>query len=83
MKTINIESLDTDVRSFISSAQNGRILVTQEGKPIALLVGLENKDREGWELENSPEFWRMIEERRREPALPWKDVKDSFLHADV
>ena len=24
---------------------------------------------------NVPEFWKMIEERRREPGIPWEEAK--------
>lgn len=24
---------------------------------------------------NDPEFWKMIEERRREPGIPWEEAK--------
>ena len=33
------------------------------------------RDSESEELARSPEFWRMIEERRREPTISWEDVK--------
>lgn len=79
MKEISIESLDGDVQSFLSSTQGEEILITKQGNPMAVLVNVQNKDQEDWDLERSPSFWRMIEERRREPTLPWNDVRDSFL----
>ena len=55
-------------------AQQERILVTQNGKPVALVVGLENKDEEDWQLEMSLDFWQMIEERRKRPTMPFQEV---------
>jgi hypothetical protein len=51
----------------------------RDGKPVALLVGIQNKDEEDLRLEASPEFWRMIEERRKRPSVRLKDVKAKLL----
>jgi antitoxin (DNA-binding transcriptional repressor) of toxin-antitoxin stability system len=82
MREISIESLVGDVQSFLSSTQGEKVLITQQGKPIVVLVGVENKDQEDLDLESSPEFWRMIEERRSETLLAWADVKDGLLRGD-
>jgi hypothetical protein len=82
VKEVSIENITQDIKGFLHAAQSERLLVTQEGKHLAVLVGVENKDQEDWDLENSPDFWRMIEERRRQPALPWNDVKASLLRAE-
>ncbi len=60
MKEMTVERFSQDPQSFLRAAQQERVLVTQDGRPLALLVGLENKDQEDWELETSPDFWRMI-----------------------
>jgi predicted RNase H-like HicB family nuclease len=41
-------------------------LITRDGVPVAVLAGIEYKDEEDFRLEASPEFWKMIAERRRE-----------------
>ena len=79
MKEISVESFARDPESFLRAAQAERLLVTQEGKPLVILVGVENKDQEDWNLENSPDFWRMIEQRRNRPTLPLNDLKASLL----
>ena len=60
-------------------AQHERVLVTQDGKPLALLVGLENKDQEDWDLQTSPAFWQMVEERRGRPTVPLAAVEASLF----
>jgi hypothetical protein len=40
------------------------IIVTRNGKPSAVIVGLESYDDEGLQLASSPQFWRMIQQRR-------------------
>jgi hypothetical protein len=38
-----------------------------------------NKDEEDFHLEASPAFWRIIEERRREPTVALEDIKEELL----
>ena len=59
----------------MQSAQHEQILITQNGKPIALLLGLENIDPEDWNLQLSSDFWRMICDRRQRPTMPLSQVE--------
>ena len=79
MKEATVEQLSQDVRTMLSEAQRERILVTSDGKPVAVLVGIANKDEEDLRLETSPEFWQMIEERRRSPSVKLSDVEAQLL----
>jgi prevent-host-death family protein len=81
MKEVTLEQLSRDTSTLLDAAQRDKLLVTREGKPLALVVGIENLDAEDWDLATSPEFWRMIEERRREPTRPLEDIK-AELFAD-
>jgi antitoxin (DNA-binding transcriptional repressor) of toxin-antitoxin stability system len=78
MKETSVESFSQDPMSFVRASQRERVLVTQAGKPLALLVGLENKDQEDWDLETSPEFWRTIQERRARPTVPLGEFQASL-----
>jgi prevent-host-death family protein len=82
MKEITLEQLSPDVSALLEAAQHERVVVTRDGKPFAVVVGIENKDQEDLRLEASPEFWRMIEERRREPTSPWDDLKAELFADD-
>ena len=82
MKEITIEQLAQNPAVFVTAAQRERVVVIENGKPLALLIGIENKDQEDLDLENSPEFWRMIEERRNEPTIPLSAIKESVLAGD-
>lgn len=74
MKRIALEQLPQEIAELIASAQHQRVVITRDGQPYALIVGVENKDEEDLQLEFSPEFWRMIEERRRSNAsVPLKE----------
>jgi hypothetical protein len=45
-------------------------------------VGIENKDEEDVRLEASPEFWQMIDERRRCPTVSLKDLEAELFSED-
>ena len=79
MKEITLEELSQQTAALLDAAQHERLVVTRNGKPLAVVVGIENKDEEDLRLEASPEFWRMIEERRREPTVPWEDIKPELF----
>jgi antitoxin (DNA-binding transcriptional repressor) of toxin-antitoxin stability system len=66
----------------VEVAQQERVVVTRDGKPVAVLVGLENKDDEDLFYETSQEFWEMIRERRRRPTVRLKDIKEELLRDD-
>lgn len=70
MRRLTLEQLSEQLQDYVQSAQQEQILITQNGKPIALLLGLENIDPEQWNLQLSPEFWQMIRDRRQRPTIP-------------
>ena len=82
MKRVALEQLSKEIAELFTAAQHERVVVTRDGQPYALLVGVENKDEEDLQLEFSPDFWRMVEESRRSTAsVPLQDVMDE-LEAD-
>ena len=79
MKETTIERFTENVATLLDQAQQERILVTRDGKPFAFVVGVADKDQEDLRLEASPDFWRMIEERRRSPCVRLSDVETELL----
>ncbi len=67
MKTIALET--TDLTDCIAEAQSGRVVVTRNGAPVALVVGVEGLDREQLELGTSEPFWKLIKARRAQKTL--------------
>jgi hypothetical protein len=82
VKEISVENFARNPESFLRAAQLERLLVTEQGRPLVVLVGVENKDLEDWDLENSRDFWGLIEQRRARPTLPLKDLKASLLGSE-
>jgi prevent-host-death family protein len=83
VKETTLEQFEQDVPALLEAAQRERILVTQNGKPWAVVVGIAYKDEEDFRLEASPEFWRMIQERRRQPTVPLAEVEKELLEDDL
>jgi PHD/YefM family antitoxin component YafN of YafNO toxin-antitoxin module len=79
MKETTLERFVQDVNDMMEEAQHERLLVTRNGIPFAVVVGIAHKDEEDLRLESSPEFWRMIEERRQGPTVRLEDVEADLL----
>ena len=70
MKTINVRDLQKKLRECVDTSQKERVVITRHGRPAAVMIGVEGQDLEDVVLETSAEFWRLIEERRREKTVP-------------
>ncbi len=77
-----VEQLPRELAELVEAAQCERVVLTRNGAPYALIVGVEHKDQEDLQLETSPEFWQMIAERRREThSIPLEEFM-AGLEAD-
>src|SRR5438552_1153168 len=68
MRKVSLEQLPPEVHALFEEAQCRRILVTRNGEPFVVVASVGYKDEEDLDLEESPEFWQLIRERRREKA---------------
>jgi antitoxin (DNA-binding transcriptional repressor) of toxin-antitoxin stability system len=82
MKELAVEHFVSEVTQVLDDAQKQRILLTRNGAPVALLVGIENKDDEDLRLEESAEFWQMIEQRRKEPTIGLEELRAELEQLD-
>ena len=62
MKTISIEQATLD--ACVRDARHDRVIITQDGHPVALVIGLEGMDEEQLRILSGDEFWRLIGARR-------------------
>ena len=81
MNQATIEEFAQDVNGYLLAAQKERLVVTRDGEPLALVIGMENMDVEDFGYMTSPEFWRKIEETRQMPTVPLDQVR-ADLFAD-
>ena len=58
------------------------MVITRQGKPSAVVLGLESYDQEDLELIASPEFWNMIQSRREGRSIPLGELKSRLGLAD-
>jgi prevent-host-death family protein len=76
MKTIPSRELQTNLDAVLNRSQTERLVIFREGKPCAVLVGIEDYDAEDVQLATSTDFWRMIRQRRSEGrSVPLSDVE--------
>jgi antitoxin (DNA-binding transcriptional repressor) of toxin-antitoxin stability system len=64
---VSLEKATLD--ACIEDAQDERVVITRNGKPVALIVGVEGMDKEQLELGSSDKFWRLVTERRTQKTL--------------
>jgi prevent-host-death family protein len=75
MKTVNARDLQKRIKKCVDMSQQDRVVITRRGKPAAVLVGVEGKDWGEVVLQTSSTFWKLIEERRKEPTLSMKELR--------
>ncbi len=64
MKTISLDAAQADLNSLVTDSQSGRVVIERNGRPSAVVVGIEDYDEEDLALASSDEFWQMIDNRR-------------------
>src|SRR5438105_14593988 len=83
MKIASVREVKARLSKYLDEAQANRVIVTNHGRPVALMVGIEGLDLESAVRASDPEFWRMIEARRRRtPAgkgIPAAEVRQRLL----
>lgn len=75
MKVVAIKAAKAHLSGVCESAQDERVLITKHGRPCALLVGVEGRDLEDVLTASNPDFWRLIEERRRQPTIDASEMR--------
>jgi antitoxin (DNA-binding transcriptional repressor) of toxin-antitoxin stability system len=79
MKTVNLEQAKLD--TCIAEAQQERVVVLRDGKPVALIVGVEGMDEEQLRLGSSDKFWKLIAERRQQKILSRLQLEERLRNA--
>jgi prevent-host-death family protein len=70
MGTIGIRELKARASEVIERSEKGeRFLVTKRGKPVSVLLPIDDTDFEDFILANSPELVRLVRRAERDLAL--------------
>ena len=64
MRTYTPAQVQSDIDGLLNAAQSDKVVIVRNGKPTAVVIGVEDYDAENIETASSPDFWRMIQERR-------------------
>ena len=75
MKTVTIRDLQKKLKESVDAAQSDRVVITRQGKPAAVLVGVEGADWETVVLETNAAFWRLIAKRRKQPTVSLTEMR--------
>jgi antitoxin (DNA-binding transcriptional repressor) of toxin-antitoxin stability system len=81
VKKVGIEQATLDI--CVNDAQNERVVVTRNGKPVALIVGVEGLDEEQIELGSSDKFWTLIAERRKQKTFSRAELEQSLSQVNT
>jgi hypothetical protein len=66
---------DATLDLCVAEAQQERVILTRNGHPVALVVGVDGMDEEQVRLASSPEFWMLMEERRRQRTISREELE--------
>ena len=75
MKTVTARDLQKKVKECMDISQKDQVVITRHGKPAAVLVGVEGRDWEDLVLQTSPDFWTLIENRRKQRSISLTELK--------
>jgi prevent-host-death family protein len=67
MKKIRLER--ATLATCVTDAQRERVLITRNGKPLALVVGVKEMDEQQLRLGSSDRFWSLIAKRRTQKTI--------------
>jgi prevent-host-death family protein len=73
VKIVGIQ--EANLEECVQQAQRERVVLTQKGKPVAVLVGVKGLDWEQLELGYSDEFWSLIRARRGQRTIGREELE--------
>ena len=64
MKTVEVSKATLPLSDYTKGVKKEPVIITKEGKPVAVLVSIPNADVETASLSNNPRFVALIERSR-------------------
>jgi prevent-host-death family protein len=81
MKVMAIREVKQTLSGCVAQAQHDHVLITQHGKPAALLIGVRGYDMEDLILMRDAKFWELIQARRKETtSYSLDEVREHLGH---
>jgi antitoxin (DNA-binding transcriptional repressor) of toxin-antitoxin stability system len=76
MTVISVEEFRVHVDHYLDATAKGEVVLTRDGKPVAILKAIQENGADVSDtFAESPEFWRMIHQRRQEQGIPWEEAR--------
>jgi len=67
-----------NLEECVRQARDDRVVLTEKGRPVVMLVGVDGLDLEQIELGQSDKFWKLIRERRRQKTISRNELEKRF-----
>jgi len=67
MVTMSLQQATLDM--CVSEAQRDKVIITQNDKPVAVIIGVAGMDEEQLQLSTSNKFWKLMAERRGQKTI--------------
>ncbi len=75
MKTIGVRDLQKRIRECVEASQTENVVITRNGRPASLVIGVAGMEWEDVVLQSDPAFWEMIRGRRKEKSISEREMK--------
>ena len=79
MKTVGVRELQKKIKKIVETSQEEGVVVTRNGKPASLIIGVEGHEWEDLVVQADPKFWKFIEKRRQEKTISMDEMKHRVL----
>ena len=70
MRLVSVRDAKTHLSACLDESQKQGIVVTHHGRPRSVMIGVDGYDLADVMLMLNPNFWKMIESRRRQARTP-------------
>jgi prevent-host-death family protein len=75
VKTTGVRDLQRKTGETVEASQLDGVVVTRNGTPAALLIGIGGQDWESVVRQANASFWALIQKRRKEKLIPLDEMR--------
>jgi len=75
-----VRDLQKKTRSVMDAAQSDQVVITRNGEPIAVVLGVEGADWETVAVETNRPFWKQIAKRRNQQTNSLSEIRQRLEH---
>lgn len=83
MKLVAMHEAKAKLSEYVVASQKDGVIITNHGKPVAIVIGVEGEDLEDLLTRADPKFWEMVERVRGQPTMPLAKAHANFEAADA